>query len=131
MLERDYIMRLIQMFFEALAKFIRNKEGKDPEILHKEVDELYKTFLKLPRDHFYNMKFEEIVDSFDLTERVYKAEIVAELFYQDALLNDEINEMLLRKSLDLFKYADLNTETFSIDRHRKMTEIESILSSIS
>ncbi len=131
MLERDYIMRLIQMFFEALAKFIRNKEGKDPEILHKEVDELYKTFLKLPRDHFYNMKFEEIVDSFDLTERVYKAEIVAELFYQDALLNDEINEMLLRKSLDLFKYADLNTETFSVDRHRKMTEIESILSSIS
>lgn len=128
MLQRDYIMRLISLFFEALAKFIRSKEGQDPEMLRPELDELYKIFLKQPRDHFKNMTVEEIIDSLDDEERLYKVEIVAELFYQDALTG-EVNKQLLQKSLALFKFADLNSDTFSFDRQRKMTETESLLSS--
>ena len=127
MLQRDYIMRLIQLFFEALAKFLRNKEYKAPELLRPELDEIYKTFLKFPRDHFKTMTIEEITNSFDNEEKLYKVEIIAELFYQDALL-EEPDEQLLRKSLALFQYVDLNSDMFSIDRQRKVGEIESILS---
>lgn len=126
MLHRDYIMRLIQLFFEALAKFIRNKEGKDPEILRPELDELYKNFLKHPRDFFKDFSVEEIINFFDNDEKLYKIEIVAELFYQDAMLGDPDKE-LLRKALSLFKYVDLNSDTFSFDRQRKTGEIEKLL----
>lgn len=126
MLHRDYIMRLIQLFFEALAKFIRNKEGKDPEILRPELDELYKNFLKHPRNFFKDFSVEEIINFFDNDEKLYKIEIVAELFYQDAMLGDPDKE-LLRKALSLFKYVDLNSDTFSFDRQRKTGEIEKLL----
>ncbi len=126
MLHRDYIMRLIQLFFEALAKFIRNKEGKDPEILRPELDELYKNFLKHPRDFFKDFSVEEIINFFDNDEKLYKIEIVAELFYQDAMLGDPDKE-LLRKALSLFRYVDLNSDTFSFDRQRKTGEIEMLL----
>lgn len=52
MLQGDYIMRLIQLFFEAVAKFVRSKEGKDQDTLRLELDHIYKTFLKYPRNHF-------------------------------------------------------------------------------
>lgn len=126
MLQRDYIMKLVQLFFEALAKFLRNKENKAPELLRPELNELYKTFLKYPRDHFKNMTIDEIGNSFDEETRLYKLEIVAELFYQDALLG-ETDELLLKKSLALFQYVDLNSDMFSIDRHRKIGEIEALL----
>jgi len=119
-------MRLIQLFFEALAKFIRNKEGKDPEILRPELDELYKNFLKHPRNFFKDFSVEEIINFFDNDEKLYKIEIVAELFYQDAMLGDPDKE-LLRKALSLFKYVDLNSDTFSFDRQRKTGEIEKLL----
>ncbi len=127
MLQRDYIMKLIQLFFEAVAKFMRNKEGKATDVLYQEVDELYKTFLKFPRNHFHELTVDEIIGSFDDEERLYKVEIVAELFYQDALLTDEIDKQLLRKSLVLFKFVDLHSDTFSITRQRKASEIESLL----
>lgn len=127
MLQRDYIMRLIQLFFEALAKFLRKKENQTPDVLRPELDELYKTFLKYPRNHFKDMTIDEITDSFDEEEKLYKLEIVAELFYQDALLG-EVDKQLLEKSLALFRYVDLNGDVFSFDRNRKIGEIEAILS---
>ncbi|NDV82510.1 hypothetical protein [Bacteroides sp. 51] len=127
MLQRDYIMRLIQLFFEALAKFLRNKENQKPDVLRSELDELYKTFLKYPRDHFKAMSIDEIINSFNDEGKLYKLEIVAELFYQDALLG-EVDKLLLEKSLALFRYVDLNGDVFSFDRNRKVGEIEEILS---
>lgn len=126
MLQRDYIMKLIQLFFEALAKFLRNKGDKAPEVLRPELDELYKTFLKQPRDYFKSMSIDEIGNSFDEDTRLYKIEIVAELFFQDALLG-EVDKLLLEKSLSLLQYAEINSDTFSIERHRKIGEIETIL----
>ncbi|MCD7898838.1 MAG: hypothetical protein LUH22_02905 [Bacteroides sp.] len=126
MIHRDYIMRLLQLFFEALAKFIRNKEGKDPEILRPELEDLYKTYLKVPWDYYKDLTMEQIINSFDEDERLVKMEIVAELFYQDALLED-IDIVLLKKARDILKYVDLNSDTFSFDRQRKVSEIEDIL----
>lgn len=128
MLQRDYIMNLIRLFFEALGKFLRNKEGKDADILRPELNELYKRFLNEPRDYYYNLSVEEIIDSFTDEEKLYKLEIVAELFYQDALIGKEVHQQLLGKSLALFRYIDLNSDTFSFDRQRKVMEIESLLS---
>lgn len=127
MLQRDYIMNLIQLFFEALAKFLRKKENQKPDVLRPELDELYKTFLKYPRDHFKEMSIDEIISSFNDEEKLYKLEIVAELFYQDALLG-EVDKQLLKKALALFRYVDLNGDVFSFDRNRKVGEIEEILS---
>lgn len=72
MLQRDLIMRVIQMFFEALAKFLRNKEGKSQDVLRLEIEDLYKTFLKHSRQDFHEMSVEEIVASFNDDERIFK-----------------------------------------------------------
>ncbi|MDL2213570.1 hypothetical protein LJC29_06345 [Bacteroides sp. OttesenSCG-928-N06] len=126
MLQRDLIMRVIQLFFEALARFLRNKEGKSPDILRRELDDLYKSFLKHPRGHFNDMSVEDILKSFIEEERIAKGEIVAELIFQDALV-ENADRQLLVKALALFKQVDLMSETFSFDRQRKMMEIESLI----
>lgn len=127
MLQRDYIMRLIQLFFEAVAKFVRSKEGKDQDTLRLELDNLYKTFLKYPRGHFSDKSIDEIIHSFNEEDALYRIEIAAELIYQEALLGG-VNKPLLKKALALFEYVDLSGETFSFDRQRKVGEIKSLLS---
>ncbi len=127
MLQRDYILRLIQLFFDAIAKFLHSKEGKDPELLRLELDGFYKTFLKFSPNHFQNLSIEEIIYSFNDEERLIKIEILAELFYQEAILQKETNEQLLKKSLLLLNFVDLNSDVFSIDRQWKINRIEDLL----
>lgn len=127
MLQRDYIMRLMQLFMEALARFLRNKGGKTPQMLSDELDVLYKDFVKYPRHHFEDLSVEEIMNTFIEEERMQKVEIVAELLFQEALLKETPDKALLKKAMTLLKAVDLVSDTFSLERQRKIGEIESLL----
>ena len=52
MLERDYIMRLIRQFFEALEKFKEEKAEKQSSTLQLEIHSMYRAYFHQPESFF-------------------------------------------------------------------------------
>ena len=53
MLERDYIMRLIRQFFEALEKLKEEKAEKQSSTLQLEIHSMYRAYFHQPEIFFY------------------------------------------------------------------------------
>lgn len=54
MLERDYIMRLIRQFFEALEKLKEEKAEKQSSTLQLEIHSMYRAYFHQPESFFTN-----------------------------------------------------------------------------
>ena len=48
MLQRDYIMRLLQQFFEALEKFVEERDKKDGPELEFQLHRIYRAYFNHP-----------------------------------------------------------------------------------
>ena len=124
MIERDYIMRLIRQFLAALARFLNKKEHQNDE---EEIKELYETYIG-DYTFFHSASTDEIMDSFlkyPEGERIYRIEMLAELYYREADLKSEpMREDLLDKAFKLFSFVDRNSKTFSLERINKINEIQ-------
>ena len=135
MIERDYIMRMLQDFFSMIAKLIRLKvEEPDMTRVQERFNEVYKQFFRHSADHFYDTDKEEILDELareELSETEQNAviQMLSELLYQDGLIKKNITEkcMLLEKSLYLMQYLERHSNTYSWDREQKMSDIHKML----
>jgi hypothetical protein len=135
MIERDYIMRMLQDFFTMIAKLMRLKvEEPDTTLLQERFYDVYKQFFRKPADYFYALDKEDIPD--ELTkdnmgdaEHYAMVQMLAELLYQDGLIKKDVVEKiaLLEKSFYLFQYIDNNSKTYSWDRLQKMSDINILL----
>jgi uncharacterized protein with von Willebrand factor type A (vWA) domain len=135
MIERDFIMRILQEFFNAIAKLIRvNVEDPDTSRIQKRFDEVYRQYFHRPPSWFYETEKEMILD--DLTaegrnerDTQGRVQMLAELLYQDGMTKRYLPDkyLLLEKSLYLFEYLDRNSRTFSWDRNGKIADIRKIL----
>ncbi len=124
MIEKDYILRKIQRFFEVLFWFL-SKE-KDKENMRKGIKEIYITFLSRDRGFFIYKNTDELITYLSKQKTAHQdIEILANLFYRDGQLNN--SKELLEKSIQLFEYIQKNDNTFSIDRTRKINEIKDLL----
>ena len=56
MLERDYIMRLIRQFFEALEKLKEEKAEKQSSTLQLEIHSMYRAYFHQPESFFSRNK---------------------------------------------------------------------------
>ncbi|MDR1223932.1 MAG: hypothetical protein LBL07_13800 [Tannerella sp.] len=135
MIERDYIMRILQEFFDAIAKLVRFQvEDPDPLRVQERFDEVYRQFFRQPASWFYETEKELILDALEKEGRserdtLGKVQMLSELLYRDGLIKKSIPEkcMLLEKSLFLFDYQERESRTFSWERNGKMMEIKKIL----
>jgi len=135
MIERDYIMRMLQDFFIMIAKIMRRKEETlDMTPIQESFYDMYKQFFRHSAEHFYAMEKEEILaelakDELSETEQHAMIQMLAELLYQDGLIkNDTVVKIpLLEKSLFLLSYLDKNSKTFSWEREQKIDDIHKIL----
>ena len=135
MIERDFIMRMLQEFFSMIAKLLQLKvEEPDTTRIQERFDELYKQFFRKPAEYFYALEKEEIPneltkDNMGNSEHCAMIQMLAELLYQDGLIKKDIVEKisLLEKSLFLLQYLESNSKTFSWDREQKMSDINKIL----
>ena len=126
MFERDYIMRILQNFFEDVAKIIHGKHRPDDEQLEAFGD-LYQNYLKNDRAYYYRTSSESLIVSFNNDpDGMYKAEMLAILLYHDASLQKEeaIRKALLEKSLALLRYVDAQSKVFSPERKKMIEAIE-------
>jgi hypothetical protein len=123
MLERDYIMRLFLQFFEELALSLskKNKEEKET-VIQNMFDAYFKRY-----DFYIENDPTDILESFNemaTTEKLCRIEMLAELLHQEALLKEgDERRNLLDKSLKLYNYINERSTTFSLDRLRRMKEI--------
>jgi len=135
MVERDYIMRLLQDFFSMIAKLVRLKvEEPDTTHIQERFYEMYRQFFRHNAKYFYEMEKEDILlelenDELSMSEQHAMIQMLSELLYQDGLIKKDISEkcMLLEKAFYLMKYLELFSKTFSWEREQKMADIKKIL----
>lgn len=129
MLQRDYIMRLLQDFVEALEKLVEERDKHDGPELQLQLQSIYRAYFNHPHIFYYNQDAEYILNdlgqNYGGEELLTRIEMLSELLYQDALLKEpEEQKYLLRKSLYLLIYLDEHSDTFSFERRGKISEIE-------
>lgn len=129
MLQRDYIMRLLQDFVEALEKLVEERDKHDGPELQLQLQSIYRAYFNHPHTFYYNQDAEYILNdlgqNYGGEELLTRIEMLSELLYQDALLKEpEEQKYLLRKSLYLLIYLDEHSDTFSFERRGKISEIE-------
>lgn len=129
MLQRDYIMRLLQDFVEALEKLVEERDKHDGPELQLQLQSIYRAYFNHPHTFYYNQDAEYILNdlgqNYGGEELLTRIEMLSELLYQDALPKEpEEQNYLLRKSLYLLIYLDEHSDTFSFERRGKISEIE-------
>ncbi|MDR0348866.1 MAG: hypothetical protein LBH90_05155 [Tannerella sp.] len=135
MIERDYIMRILQEFFNAIAKLIRlNAEDPDTSHIQSRFNDVYRQFFRRPAAHFYETEKDVILADLEKEGRserdtLGKVQMLSELLYRDGLIKTSIPEkcMLLEKSLHLLDYLSRNSRTYSWDLGLKMADIKKLL----
>ena len=123
MLERDYLMRLVREFAEAL-ELLLNK--KDRDVQREEMRSMYGQYVG-PYEFYHTAAIEDVMQSFEQfpeEERLSRMEMLAELYYAEtSLVSGPVREMLLEKALALFDFVDSHDRTYSLTRMAKMGEI--------
>ena len=128
MLQRDYIMRLIQEFMVAIQKFLEKAEGEDQDLtlrdLYRQYVGDYETLRNLSVDEALHYAGEHWKDD-EQTERLG---MLAELYYVEGSGKQApLRDMLLEKAFRLFDYVDAHDTTFNLDRQQKMVHIQQML----
>ena len=128
MLQRDYIMRLIQEFMVAIQKFLEKAEGEDQDLalrdLYRQYVGDYDTLRNLSVDEALHYAGEHWKDD-EQTERLG---MLAELYYVEGSGKQApLRDMLLEKAFRLFDYVDAHDTTFNLDRQQKMVHIQQML----
>ncbi len=127
MLERDYIMRLVREFFEALELLKRKnlKERKD------ELERMYGQYVGLYA-LYHTATIDDIMrsmESYAADERLERMEMLAELYYaESALVSAPERSALLEKAFALFSFIDRHDRTYDMVRLAKIADIKRRLS---
>lgn len=123
MLERDYIMRLVREFAEALELLLGKK---DIDMQREEMRAMYGQYVG-PYEFYHTAAIEDVMESFGEfpeEERLSRMEMLAELYYAEAgMVSGPTRDMLLQKALSLFGFIDSHDRTYSLDRMAKMGDI--------
>jgi len=134
MVERDFIMRMLQEFFEAIAKVMRRKsQDEEPDVsyIQEQFNDMYNQFFRHPAEHFYETEKEIILNGLinegrSDNDTFAKMQMLSELLYRDGQIKKDFSERcsLLEKALFLLEYLDDNSRTFSWDRRQKIEDIK-------
>ncbi|MCD7927108.1 hypothetical protein LUI85_21445 [Bacteroides sp.] len=129
MLQRDYIMRLVREFVEALEKLVEERDKKEESELQLQLQSIYRAYFNHPHTFYYEQDAEYILNdlrqNYEGEEFLTRIDMLSQLIYQDALLKEREEQVyLLRKSLYLLNYLDSHSDTFSFERRGKISEIE-------
>ena len=126
MLQRDYFIRIIEVFMAALGRFL---EKKVDERTDEDLKELYRQYVG-SYDVLRNLSFDEIIkyskEQWRPEERINRLDMLAELLYAEgSYKTNPLRDMLLNKAYQLFDYVETNGNTFSLRRRQIMREIGS------
>lgn len=123
MLEKDYIMRLVREFGEALELLLRKDVRKQSE----EIRKMYDQYVG-PYAFYHTAAIEDVMESFEQFpegERLHRMEMLAELYYAEAgMKTGPVKTMLLDKALALFSFVDSHDGTYDMTRIAKIGDLK-------
>lgn len=126
MLQRDYIMRLLREFAEALELLLK----KDVRKQRDEIAKMYDQYVG-PHAFFHAASIDDIMRSMERWpegERLQRMEMLAELLHVEAgLTTGPARTAMLEKALALFGFIDRHDRTFDMTRLNKMADIRNRL----
>lgn len=132
MFEQDYILRLLQQFFEDLSLFLSRKKKEEDE---KQEDydwaSLYDNYVG-DYAFYHTVQWEEILASFSKyspSEQLYRMEMLAELYFKEAPFEREtaVKLSLLERSLLLWEYINKHSDIYSMERVQRMEYIRGVI----
>ncbi|BAX81890.1 hypothetical protein ALGA_3598 [Labilibaculum antarcticum] len=127
MYQKDFIMRMIQMIAEVIARILGLIKDGDPEQANLLLENAYHDFLKKDASFFRNLPKEKLTVDL-LTEHNYTnghLKILSELFFAEGELNfvkDDMETSLnyYEKSLLLLEFSEESSNTFSLSSEAKI-----------
>jgi hypothetical protein len=128
MYQKDFILRIIEDFFRFLSIILKLKEEKDYTQAFEVIRETSEKLLKI--DVIALSEDEDDFNNFltNTPNQPEKLEILAELLKIKAEIHLELNQVFsainaFEKSLRLFDQCQFQSKNYSIDRVKKMTDI--------
>lgn len=130
MYQKDFILRMIEMFGELLAGIMALINKKEYKKAQEKIGRLFSDILREDAAFFEKLDTtkltSELIDSHNYTNG--HLEILAELLNAEAELNfaQGLNEKALTysvKSLYIFEYIDAEQKTYSLERINKIETI--------
>lgn len=128
MLQRDYILRLFREFTKAIENILKERNKKEGPEVQLQLQSLYRAYFNHPHTFYYEQDAEYILNdlqqNYEGEEFMTRIDMLAELIYNDALLQNEAEQKyLLKKALFLLEHLDSHSNTFSFERRGKIGEI--------
>lgn len=128
MIQRDYLLAIIEDFFRALALVLERiiKKGGKKEDIEKDIDKLYFKFLENNRTYFLTNNLQDTIRAFsDPTKVKMQKEILAELLYQELKVFDyNIDKKKVATDLlNLYDDIDQTDQTVSFERETRRQEV--------
>jgi hypothetical protein len=132
MYQKDYIMRMIEAFAKMIAGIVGLIKKGDPEGASDRIVETYDTILKINPVDLYQYDDSEWYQ-FCNEKTLEELGMIAELLKLEGEIrmvsgNSDGAYRLLFKSLELLKYVDVQSGTFSVLRFEKISSLEEKLS---
>ncbi len=127
MIVSNNVMAIFQDFREDLELLANKTQFQKEETVTEELETMYQSYIEKERMFFHFSGKSDVLAFFpDDSEGLQKAEMLALLLYQDALMQDDISvkQDLLEKSWLLYQYVCATSNNFSFDRVRFIKRIE-------
>ncbi|MGQ1911311.1 hypothetical protein ACT3CE_16175 [Marinifilum sp. RC60d5] len=131
MYQKDFILRMIEMIAEVIARIIGLIKKGDPEKASQLLENAYHDFLKKDASFFRSIPKEELSESL-LSQHNYTnghLQILAELFIAEAELQISRNQNqagieYFEKSLILLRFIEQESTDFSLSLIQKINGLE-------
>lgn len=132
MIEKDFIMRILQQFFLALNSLLGNLDENKIEETRIQLKDLYVTYFEKSSQYYYSINIDELLNQFKSNEEFWKyerIEMLAELYYYDGIISIDsaFKNDLLNKVLMLYDYLEEMSNSFSLERFDKKNKIIEML----
>lgn len=118
MIEKDYIKRQIDLFFQELTALLSKKPVKEVKL--KELNYLSEKYTNHTLTYFIDTPIENIISAYKEDDDTL--EIISEL-----LLQIENNKEVLSKNIQLIEYINKVSTCFSIQRSSNLQKIKAKL----
>lgn len=135
MIQRDYIMRMIEEFGKYLAAIVGLKIDGDLGGALKKIDEVYEGMIDLDPKVLKSLSVDELLDFLQKEKEFnnHYLKMIAELLYEEGLIYSESGDPIsarnvLEKAKFLINYLMEAEPTFSFNWYEKLGVIDNTLS---
>lgn len=129
MIQKDYIIRLIQQLIDSLFMLF-DKKDLDEEELSNQLEKMYIDYLDESKIFYRESSMDDVMSflqkRYGDDEYLYRIEMLTEIMYQDGMHDNDKSEKqkTLLKALELLVYLDNYSNMYSLVREGKMEAIK-------